>query len=626
MENKKNYIIIGVLIVVIVGVLLVKYFSDKKSTNLLTGDTIIGQSLTSKDQAEIDAYLKDELVKNKYTLDRAKVYVNPYNASPLSAMIIFYTDDSQEVSVTVKGKNSDDFTVNYGKSNYHYIPVYGLYSDYDNTVVVTLGDKTTKEFRIKTDKVDAPDVKAQSGNVTSAGDFYLLSSPISMSTLGVDGYGNVRWMLSDHYYHNVVVLDNGHLLTGIDTDTASVLPTVIREVDYLGRIYNEYNIDSGYLNDFFVKSNGNIIVTSKNSDRLTLSDLVLEIDKNTGKIVKSIDVYKLFENIDKSFTDGIEREDYFYNSGIEYYEDTDTLLLTYWGGEMVISLDYSDSKINWIFTNPENLTSAFDSLLLKGDDGFVYPKAMHQAKLSGDTLKVLDNGFSTIKNDTILSNLKGSYSSVNTYTIAGNKIALTNSYNGNKKYFSYALGDLKTIGNGKDIILFGRELEGADYNKDIDINDYGNLSSALLEVSNNKETLNIKISGAYYSVSKVNLNGDASFDFTTVKSYTTLEASPKEDITSEIISMIASATDEISMDFGYSDNIVTNNALFMDIDEVKMILINDSSDGAVYTIKERDKSKIEKTVLDLKSGKYYVFIVENGVTYKTNKYIEVKEA
>lgn len=624
MENKKNYILIGVLIVVIVGALLVKYFSDRTYNNILTGDTVIGQSLSSKEQAEVDNYLKDELVKNKYTLDRAKVYVNPYNANPLSAMIMFYTDDSTEVSVTVKGKNSDDFTINYGKSNYHYIPVYGLYGDYDNTVVVTLGDKTTKEFRIKTDKIDMPSVTTKSGNITSAGDLYLLTSPISMNSFGLDGYGNVRWMLNDTYYHNIKVLDNGHLLIGIDTDSTSGLPTVIREIDYLGRIYNEYTIDSGYLNDFFVKSNGNIIVTSKNADRITISDLVLEIDKNTGKIVKQIDVYKLFESIDKAFTDGIERDDYFYNSGIEYYEDTDTLLLTYWGGEMVVSIDYSDSKINWIFTNPENLPSTFDSYLLKGDDGFVYPKAMHQAKLSGDTLKVLDNGYSTIKNETDLSNLKGSYSSVNTYTITDKKIALTNSYNDNKKYFSYALGDLKTVGNGKDIILFGRELDGVDYSKGGSIHEYGNLSSVLLEVTNNKETLNLRIKGAYYSVTKVNLNGDVSFDFTTVKGYTTLEASPKEDITSDVISKIASASDEISLDFGYSDNIVTNNALFMDIDEAKMILINDSSDGAVYTIKEKDKSKVDKTVIDLKAGKYYIFIVENGTAYKTNKYIEVK--
>lgn len=624
MENKKNYILIGVLIVVIVGALLVKYFSGKTHENLLNGDTVIGQSLSSKEQAEVDAYLKEELVKNKYTLDRAKVYVNPYNANPLSAMIMFYTDDSTEVSVTVKGKNSDDFTINYGKSNYHYIPVYGLYGDYDNTVVVTLGDKTTKEFRIKTDKIDMPSVTTKSGNITSAGDLYLLTSPISMNSFGLDGYGNVRWMLNGTYYHNIKVLDNGHLLIGIDTDSTSGLPTVIREIDYLGRIYNEYTIDSGYLNDFFVKSNGNIIVTSKNADRITISDLVLEIDKNTGKIVKQIDVYKLFESIDKSFTDGIERDDYFYNSGIEYYEDTDTLLLTYWGGEMVVSIDYSDSKINWIFTNPENLPSTFDSYLLKGDDGFVYPKAMHQAKLSGDTLKVLDNGYSTIKNETDLSNLKGSYSSVNTYTITDKKIALTNSYNDNKKYFSYALGDLKTVGNGKDIILFGRELDGVDYSKGGSIHEYGNLSSVLLEVTNNKETLNLRIKGAYYSVTKVNLNGDVSFDFTTVKGYTTLEASPKEDITSDVISKIASASDEISLDFGYSDNIVTNNALFMDIDEAKMILINDSSDGAVYTIKEKDKSKVDKTVIDLKAGKYYIFIVENGTAYKTNKYIEVK--
>ena len=51
---------------------------------------------------------------------------------------------------------------------------------------------------------------------------------------------------------------------------------------------------------------------------------------------------------------------------------------------------------------------------------------------------------------------------------------------------------------------------------------------------------------------------------------------------------------------------------------------NDSSDGAVYTIKEKDKKKVDKTVIDLNAGKYYIFIVENDIAYKTNKYIEVK--
>ena len=59
-------------------------------------------------------------------------------------------------------------------------------------------------------------------------------------------------------------------------------------------------------------------------------------------------------------------------------------------------------------------------------------------------------------------------------------------------------------------------------------------------------------------------------------------------------------------------------------DVAKMILINYRSDYADYTIKEKDKSKVDKTVIDLNAGKYYIFIVENDIAYKTNKYIEVK--
>lgn len=624
MKNKKNYILVGLLIIVIIGVIIIKYFYDHPKDNILTGKTNIGGSLIASSQSDVDAYLKKDLESNKYSLEKAKVYIDPYESSPLSAIILFYTDKKESVTVTVKGQKQNDLVLEYGEENYHYIPVFGLYNGYNNKVIVKLSSGTTRELTISIDdKKNLPKITADTNNVTSDGDLYLLTSPLSMSSIGIDGYGDIRWYETKNYYHNIVKLENNHLLVGTDADTTATLPTRLLEIDYLGRIYNEYNIENGYLNDFFVKQNGNIIVTGRKEGRVTISDFIEEIDAKTGKVVKEIDLFDLFSKIDNSFTSNITREDYFYNSGISYNEEDDSLLLTYWGGEMVVNLNYTSGTINWIFTNPENLPSSFSTYLLKPIGNFTYPSSMHQATLNKGILKVLDNGYSTIKNITNLNELKGSYSSANTYKIDGKNIELVSSYNENKKYFSYALGDYKVL-NKEELILFGRELNDVNYNSSIDINEYDNLSSKLIGLVNNNKVLDLTIAGANYSVTKVNVNTKHSFNFDSPKNYTTLTASPKEELTSTILNKLKDAELDESYDFGFEQNIIENNVIFLSLDEVKMVLVNDNKEGAVYTIKEPNKEKVNKTVIDLPKGKYYIFIIENDHVKQTGKTIEVK--
>ncbi len=624
MKNKKNYILVGLLIVIIIGVLIVKYFYDNPKDNILTGNTNIGQSLLASTQSDVDAYLKNDLESNKYTLEKAKVYIDPYNSSPLSAIILFYTDKKESVTVTVKGQKQNDIILEYEEENYHYIPVFGLYNNYDNKVVVKLSSGVSREFTISIDNNDdLPQITADSNNITSDGDLYLLTSPISMSSIGIDGYGDIRWYDTKNYYHNIVKLANNHLLVGTDANPTSILPTRLLEIDYLGRIYNEYNIESGYLNDFFIKENGNIIVTSSNKDRITVSDLILEIDAKTGKIVKEIDLFDLFSKIDNSFTNSITREDYFYNSGISYNEKDDSLLLTYWGGEMVVNLNYTSGTINWIFTNQKNLPETFSKYLLTPTGSFTYPMSMHQATLNNGVLKVLDNGYSTIKNISNIQELKGSYSSANTYKVDGKNIELVSSYNENKKYFSYALGDYKVL-NNEELILFGRELNDANYNENLNINEFSNLSSKLIGLVNNNKVLDLTIARSNYSVTKVNVNTKHNFNFNSPKNYTTLTASPKEELTNTILNQLKDAELDETYNFGFEQNIIENNMTFLSLDEVKLILVNDNKEGAVYTIKEPNKSKVSKTVIDLPKGKYYIFIIENGSIKQTGKTIEVK--
>lgn len=624
-KNKKKIslliLIIGLISILVIGV--ISFLINKNKTdNEKLGSINVHLSLEGTGQQSIDEQIRKSLENGKHKLEDAQVYVNPYGSSPLSALITFYTESEESVEVIIKGKDNNDLKLSYDeKTNYHYVPVFGLYADYENSITIKVSDGRSESVKIKTDDID--DRKLLSSEQYSdkiKDDMYFITSPLSMSSYAFDAYGNIRWYV-DSYYHNIEILDNGHMLIGNNSLNNSGLSTEMYEIDYLGRIYKKYTIEEGYLNDIFVKENGNILLASKDANRETYSDVIIELDKDTGKIIKTIDIFDLFSKIDSNFTNSLAM-DFFYNSGINYNEKTDTLLLTYWGGEFVISLDYSDSSINWIFSNPDNFSTEFASYLLTLSNGS-YPKAMHSATLDGNALKVLDNGYSTNAKNEIISSLKGSYSSANTYEISGKNITLKNALDEDKNNFSYALGDYE-VSKDSEIVLYGRELKNVDYSSEMNINEYADLSTKLVEYKDNKKIFEIEFEGASYSVTKNNLNKNYKFDFIDVVEYTTLTVAEGKALTKDIIELVNNTTETSEFGFGYYERILENNIMFMDSDDADLVLIDVNNEGIVYNLKEKDKVKVSKILTDIKSGKYAIYVILNGICYNTNQFIDVK--
>lgn len=624
-DKTKRIIVISTILICLVIVTIAIIFSLKKDKESFepSGNNSIANSIIASSQSEIDNTIKSDLEKNGYTLENAKIYINPYNTSPLSALAIFKTDKDVSVKVTLKGKHDDDLIENYEKSQYHYIPIYALYQDYENKIIIELSDGQKKEFTIKTGSLEFAPTAVVNKNETKNDSFYFLTSPLNMRSFAVDTYGEVRWYTDAMLYHNIQVLDDGHLLIGSGTDAATGLASDIIEIDYLGRIYKTYNISEGFLNDFYLKNDGNILVASKNKDRKTYSDYIIEVDKNTGKIVKTWDIFKKLEEIDPVYTNEL-KSDFFYNSGIYLDEATNSLLLTYWGGEFVINLDYNSGDIKWIFSDPKNFSNGFSRVLLKGTGDFKYPKAMHSAYMSGNTLKVFDNGYSTNQNDSNISNLKGSYSSANTYTIENNNITYRSLIDEDKKLFSYALGDYKTTKDDNELVLFGRELDGIDYNSEVNIHTYDKVSSRLIEKNASETILDMTIGWATYSVQKIEKTSNFVFDFREPSVYTTLMPTKYDELTDDIKAKLSNNLETIDYTFGYSNNTIEHNILFMDSDEAKLILVNKDGEGVIYTLKENGKRQIDKIITDLKKDTYYIYVLENGVMYKTDSKIEIK--
>ena len=114
------------------------FLLDEASSEVKNDDIYSAQALITREY-------KEKYKKGKYTIDNPYLVINPYYISPQTALVMFKTDKSEKVKVTIKGKHNDDLVVNFEASKDHYIPIYGLYGNYNNQVVI----ETRKVWRLK---------------------------------------------------------------------------------------------------------------------------------------------------------------------------------------------------------------------------------------------------------------------------------------------------------------------------------------------------------------------------------------------------------------------------------------------------------------------------------------------
>ena len=271
-EVMKKVVIIILCLVIIISSSMVGYLVVSANTEVKIEDNIIDR------QNEQIEYLKSY----GYTLDNPNVILNPYDISPLTALIIFETNDAVPVSITVVGKNSDSsYTKHFEKSKVHYIPVYGLYADYNNKIIIKC-QNTEKVVEIKTEKLPKELSNTKTNNT---GDTLFIADDNLPYALDKDG--EVRWYLTKKYTGKIEKLSNDNLFLGSDKKDENDLFDSILEIDLLGKIYKEYKIDEGYTGSYIELENSYLI----------LSKDLLEIDKQNGEIITRYKLDSQYDNI-----------------------------------------------------------------------------------------------------------------------------------------------------------------------------------------------------------------------------------------------------------------------------------------------------------------------------------------
>ena len=276
---KRSYIFIGgflifILIITIVG------------SNIVTGNTSIKKE---KDILSVQSNKEVYFNGYGYSLDNPNIIINPYGNSPLTGIVMFETSDYSEVSISVNGNINYTFS----KNKHHIIPIYGLYADYDNTIVLKSENKE-KVINIKTDKL--PD---DFGEVLYDGNYSFYNGNYPYAS---DSNGNVRWYLNKKYYGNITVYKD-NIIIGNDSYTEDNHSTGIYRMNFLGKVYGEYLLSDDYYGNS-IYDDGNIYALSKN---------IVMIDSQTGTIsnLGKNDNYSYINVIDGNVIVG--KEDKFYS-------------------------------------------------------------------------------------------------------------------------------------------------------------------------------------------------------------------------------------------------------------------------------------------------------------------------
>ena len=364
-------------------------FPDEVITNL-NQRTVTGSVAEEADKAlqsyQIDQQIQKELGNQEYTFEKPLIISNPFGNSPLTAVILFQTEESYAVRVTVQGDSDEtDVSGEIASETLHRVPVVGLYPDRENKVTIELLDDKGNSVKqttvtIKTDPLPSSMdqiVKVEESMKPSAYGLIEVSGFGTPYPFAFDTKGYVRWYLSETYAsYGYFPLTNGHFIV-MESDI--MIQTYekphaqeLYEMDFLGRVYQIYIMENGAHHEVIEKTPGGNLLVLTNSIDEHVEDMVQEIDRDTGEIVKSLDMREIFGDT------YVDMMDWAHLNTVSYNEKDDSVLISVRNVHSAIKVNWATNELVWILGNPEFWKgTAYEDKVLQPEGDIIWNYQQH---------------------------------------------------------------------------------------------------------------------------------------------------------------------------------------------------------------------------------------------------------
>ena len=291
--------------------------------------------------------------------------LNPYNISPLTAVLEITSKDSCAVTFKVLGENPieqsfSEFSGTFG------IPVVGLYPGRENNVAVTLKYKdrvvndtvkiTTTNIPnlFPTIRIDKIDRNKMEPGLHGCDMHYANHGKFRSMPMIFDDQGIVRWYLDLSFAGNMVSpfqrLKDGTILM-VDRFN-------IYEFDMIGRALRKTTIDKNYgmHHDVVELPNGDLLICVGKRDGyinvdgeqvLSDSDYIIHFDRKTSRIAKEWDMAKHLD-VRRNDLNFLRKGDWLHMNGL-FFNPKDSTIVVSGKNQGVVEITWND-RLNWILT------------------------------------------------------------------------------------------------------------------------------------------------------------------------------------------------------------------------------------------------------------------------------------
>ena len=645
----KKKIIISLISIIILTIPLFILVQN----NLENSDEIIAKESLITYQSNLEKKFKID----GYTIDNPNIILDPYDASPLTALVLFETNDEVEPTITIVGKDElTTYTYESKKSNKHYLPIYGLYADYENTIIIEYGD-VRKEITIKTNPL--PDnfilptsIKADKEKLSN--DLYFFTPSSRGYTCAYDTNGDVRWYLTNYAIWNINKLKNGHMLVSTERlINAPYYMTGLYEIDMFGKIYNEYSLEGGYHHDYYEMPNGNLLVASDNfnSDEGTVEDYIVEIDRQNGNIVKKFDLKSIL-NMEDGKSENWSSYDWFHNNAVWYDDKTNSITLSGRHQDAVINISYETGNLNWIIGDSTNWSSEYQKYFFKPvGDNFEWQWSQHAAMITPKGYVFLfDNGNNKSKIKENYVSAENSYSRGVMYKIDTNNMTIEQIYEYGKErgseFYSPYISDVDYLDENHYIIHSGGivYVDGKNSNQPAGLGGADKLVSDTVEILNDEIIFEIVLPTNNYRVEKMNFYDNVSYELGSAKRLGSLGTTKTTKVKKGFILNSKKINEEYNshnISFNLEEDRLVFNGLFKKGTNVNIILYKDMNLNIykvpiskkpytalcvdIFTEEENEKGITVTKYINKEGlkGKYKIYLEIDGTVYNTNKYINI---
>ena len=640
----KKTIFLGIIVISLLCGIIVGYF-------FVTGGEKV---LEKKDILVYQSELENKFTSYGYTIDEPNIILNPYEISPLTALVMFETNDYVSPTVTVVGKSEKTtYTHTFKESKTHYLEILGLYPDYNNEVIISYGD-VTKKIYIQTGKLPNNFVMPSSiykDEDKLDNELYFYTPSSIGYTCAYDINGDVRWYLTESFIWEINRLRNGNLLLSTDKLVNNPYYTTgLYEMNMLGKIYFEYNIDGGYHHDYYEMPNGNILVLSNNFANGTVEDYIVELDLRDGSIVKKFDLTDILP-MNEGESENSTTYDWFHNNSVWYDEKSNSITLSGRHMDAVINISYDTGKLNWIIGDSTNYSSEWQKYFFKPiGDNFEWQWSQHSAKITPDGyVFIFDNGNNKSKIKENYVDASNSYSRGVMYKIDTVNMTIEQIWEYGKErgsdFYSPYISNVLYLEENHFVVHSGGivKVNGIPSNYPAGLsNEEVSLKSDTVELLNNEVIYELILPTNNYRVRKMEMYSNSEYKQgvgVRLGSVSKTEESNKHTIIVKSKD-IDNNYNKHNITFDKEVNRLVFSGTFLKDDKVKIMLdkfLGKKEYDVIirkrpYTAmcvdiftkeEEKDGIKVTKYINNTGlKGKYLIYVSINGTIYKTNKYVE----